>query len=97
MRKTYSGDLKLKAVLEILKEEKTISEIASEMELHPNQLGKWKKVALTGLAEILEDGRRKGDEEVAALKNQIQELYAEIGELTTKLNWLKKKSGIRIE
>lgn len=97
MRKTYSGDFKVKAVMEILKEEKNISQIASELEVHPNQLGKWKKEAIAGLAEILEDSRRKDDKELEALKNQIQELYAEIGELTTKLNWLKKKSGIRVE
>lgn len=96
MRKIYSGDFKVKAVLEILKEEKTISQIASAMEVHPNQLGKWKKEAIAGLAEILEDGRKKGDKEIEALKNQVHGLYAEIGELTTKLNWLKKKSGIRI-
>ena len=97
MRKTYSGEFKVKAVLEIFKEEKTISQIASDMEVHPNQLGKWKKEAIAGLAEILEDGRRKDDKEKEAFKIQIQELYAEIGELTTKLNWLKKKSGIRVE
>jgi putative transposase len=90
MRKTYSGEFKVKAVLEIFKEEKTISQIASDLEVHPNQLGKWKKEAIAGLAEVLEDSRRKGDKEIEALKNQIQELYAEIGELTTKLNWLKK-------
>jgi putative transposase len=97
MRKTFTGEFKVKAVLEILKENKSISQLASELDVHPNQLGKWKKEALEGLAEILEDGRRKGDKEKEALKNQIQELYAEIGELSTKLNWLKKKSGIKLE
>ena len=90
MRKSFTGAFKVKAVLEILKEEKTISQIASELEIHPNRLSRWKKEAIEGLSEILEDGRRKGDQEKEALKNQIQELYAEIGELTTKLNWLKK-------
>jgi len=33
---------------------------------------------------------------VKEVENQalIQELYAQIGELTAKINWLKKKSGI---
>lgn len=96
MRKTYSGKFKLKAVLEILKESKTISQLASELEVHPNQLIKWKKQALEDLAESLEDGRRKGGKE-KELRDQIQELYTEIGELTTKLNWLKKKSGIKLD
>jgi transposase-like protein len=96
MRKTYSGQFKLNAVLEILKENKTISQLASELEVHPNQILNWKKQALEELAKSLEDGRRKAGKEKQS-QDQIQELYAEIGELTTKLNWLKKKSGIRLD
>jgi len=96
MRKTYTSEFKKRAVLEILKEEKTISEIASAYEVHPALLKKWKAQVLEKLPEILEDGRRKGDDQ-AAYQKQIQELYAEIGELTTKLNWLKKKSGIKLD
>lgn len=97
MRKTYTSEFRKRVVLEILKEEKTISEIASEYEVHPSQLKKWKTQVLERLPEILEDGRRKGDVQAAAYQKQIQDLYAEIGELTTKLNWLKKKSGIKLE
>ena len=96
MRKSYSGTFKLKAVLEILKENKSIPQLASELEVHPNQLLKWKKQALEELAVFLEDGRRKGGKE-KELQDQIQDLYAEIGELTTKLTWLKKKSGIKLD
>jgi putative transposase len=96
MRKTYSGQFKLNAVLEILKENKTISQLSSELEVHPNQLLNWKRQALEELAKSLEDSRRKAGKE-KQLQDQIQELYAEIGELTTKLNWLKKKSGIRLD
>lgn len=97
MRKTYPGEFKTKVVLEIFKEEKSISLIASEYEIHPNQLIKWKKDAVAGLAEILEDGRRKGDKEKEALQNQIQELSSQNKELSAKLDWLKKKSGIKLE
>jgi len=75
--------------MEILKEEKSISQIVSEYGIHPNQLIRWKKEAVSGLAEVLEDGRRKGDKEKEALQNQVQELYTQIGELSAKLNWLK--------
>ncbi len=97
MRKTYTGKFKATVVLEILKEEKTISEIASQYEVHPNQLAKWRKEAINGLANVLEDGRRKSDKEKEALEKKNQELYTEIGRLTTQLNWLKKKSGIKLE
>lgn len=97
MRKTFTSDFKAKVVLEILKEEKSISQLSSEHEVHANQLGKWKKQVTDNMHVLLEDGRRKEDEEKEAFKKQIQELYAEIGKLTTQLNWLKKKSGIRVE
>ena len=96
MRKTYTGKFKAKVVLEILKEEKTVSEIATHYEIHPNQLSRWKKEAIDGLAKVLEDGR-KNDKEREALAKKTQELYTEIGKLTTQLNWLEKKSGIKLE
>lgn len=79
MRKTYTGKFKTEVVLEILKEGKTISEIASLYEVHPNQLSKWKKEAIEGLTKVLEDGRKKGDKEKEALERKTQELYTEIG------------------
>jgi putative transposase len=30
-------------------------------------------------------------------EQQVNELYAEIGRLTTQLTWLKKKSGYQLE
>jgi hypothetical protein len=30
-------------------------------------------------------------------EQQVTELYAEIGRLTTQVNWLKKKSGLQLE
>ena len=86
MRKIHIREFKAKVVLEILKEEKPISQIAFEYGIHPNQLGRWKKEALAALPEILEDGRRKGGKEKEALQSQVQELYTQIGELTAKLN-----------
>jgi putative transposase len=97
MRKKHTSEFKSKVVLEILKEEKTLAQIAAEFGVHPNQLSKWKKDALELLKSGLEDGRKKKtDREKDTLKNEVHELYAQIGELTSKLNWLKKKSGIDI-
>ena len=93
MRKSFTTEFKARVVLEILREEKSLSQIAAEYDVHPNQLGKWKKAAINGLPEVLADGRRK-DSEKEKLKLQVEELYAQLGETTAQLNWLKKKSGI---
>jgi len=95
MRKSYNGEFKAKAVIMILREEKSLTQLSSELGVHVNQLAKWKKKAIEALPGVLEDGRRKGDKEIEELQQKIKELYADIGELTTQLNWLKKKSGIK--
>jgi transposase-like protein len=43
MRKHYTPTLKAKVVLELLKDEKPITRIASEQGIHPTQLRGWKK------------------------------------------------------
>jgi transposase-like protein len=52
MRKRYTAQFKAEIVEEILKEEKTIGQIASEQGIHPNQLNRWKGVALEGLPSL---------------------------------------------
>ena len=95
MRKNYTSEFKAKAVIEVLREEKSISEIAAERGVHINQLGKWKKTAMEGLPQIFDDKRKRKNEQKEH-EEQVQELYAQIGELTTKVSWLKKKSGLNI-
>ena len=90
MRKHYSAAFKAKVVQDLLKEEKTLAQLASEYEVHPTQLKTWRAVALEGLASLFE----KQDSTVAlqaAHDQQLTDLYAEIGKLTTQVNWLKKK------
>ena len=94
MRKKYTANKKAQIVLEILKEERTIPQIASEYGMHPNQLYRWKGQALEGLPNLFEDDRKTEKALRAAHERELNELYAEIGRLTTQLNWLKKKSGI---
>lgn len=96
MRKNYTKELKTKIVLELLREEETISQIATKYEIHPNQLSRWRKTVVEGIPEMLMDKRKKESDgkEREAL---IQELYGQIGELSAKLSWLKKKSGIDIQ
>jgi transposase-like protein len=41
-KRTFTPEQKAKIVLELLKENKTIAELAAEYEIHPNQLQRWK-------------------------------------------------------
>lgn len=93
LRKQYSAAFKAQIVLEALKELKTIAQIASEHQLHPNLVTKWKQEAVAELPVVFE---RKNSQAQAqeAQEQKVAQLYQEIGRLTTQVNWLKKKSGL---
>jgi len=94
MRRHYTANQKAQIVLEILKEEQTISQIASAHGIHPTQLRKWKAQAMEGLPGLFSNGSQAVRAVEAAHDRKLDELYAEIGRLTTQLAWLKKKPGI---
>lgn len=80
---------KAEAVKELLKEEKTINQLSAELEVHPSQLKEWKKIALQGLPELF-NRHSTVSEQAKTHEQQVNELYGEIGRLTTQVNWLKK-------
>ena len=53
-RKNFSSEFKAKVVIEALKEQKTIAELAQIFELHPNQISTWKKEFLGNASEVFE-------------------------------------------
>ncbi len=93
MRKSYTSTFKAQVVLELLKEEKTLTQLAAEYGVHPNQLRDWRATVLHALPTAFE---RRDSLEATRLahEQQVQELYAEIGRLTTQVTWLKKKLGL---
>jgi len=97
MRKHYSAAFKAQIVQEVLREEKTITQIGSAHGVHPNLIGEWKAAALKGLPMIFEKEHSELAAARAAHERQLNELYAEIGRLTTQVAWLKKKCGIERE
>ena len=93
MKKTYTSTFKAQVVLELLKGEKTPSQLASDYGVHPNLLREWKTIALKALPAAFEK-RDSFDTIQLAHEQQLQDLYAEIGRLTTQVTWLKKKLGL---
>ena len=96
-RKRLSAGQKAQIVLEVIREEKSVSEIASENGTHPNQIHKWRKQALENFVQLFEDDRKDEHAREVEHEKQINELSAEIGRLSAQLSWLKKKSGFKFE
>jgi transposase-like protein len=90
-RKSYTAAFKAKVALEAIKGQRTINEIASAFEVHPNQVTQWKKQAVSQLSDIFSNGRARAESAEEELRNQ---LYQQIGQLKVELDWIKKKSGL---
>jgi len=87
-RKRYSSEFKAKVAVEALKEQKTLSELASEFSIHPNQIIRWKKQILDNSPEIFNQPLKNQKRRQNSLED---ELYRQIGQLKVEIDWLKKK------
>lgn len=88
-RKRRNAQFKFEVALEAAKGLQTSSQIASEREVHPNQISQWKKQLLDEGASIFShknilNEKKQNERETA--------LYEQIGRLKMELEWLKKKA-----
>jgi len=96
MNRQHTAHFKAQVVQDLLKEENTVAQIAAEYEVHPTQLRRWKAIVVEGLPNLFEEKDSKAAIR-AEYEQRLNELYGDIGRLTTKLTWLEKKSGIKSE
>ncbi len=92
-RKSYSPQFKAEIVMKVLREEQSISQIASEHGIHPNLISQWKKQFISDAAVVFKDENKPLKKQKARYEKKIESLYTEVGKLTTQLSWLKKKYG----
>ena len=85
--KKLSPKQKASIALAALRGEK-ISQLAGNYQVHPNQIGKWKKLAEDELERLFADKRKK---ENYSQERIIDELYGIIGRREVEISWLKKK------
>lgn len=89
-RRKFSAEFKTKVVLEALKERHSLEEIARKYEIHPNQIGSWKKEFLAKASLVFTAENDKTDDK----KQQqvlLEKLYSQIGQQKVEIDWLKKK------
>jgi transposase-like protein len=89
-RKQHSPQFKARVVIEAIRGQKTLSQLASQFKVHPIQIAKWRKSALEQMPELFVDGRKRR----AQSGETDNALYEEIGRLKVELDWLKKKVGM---
>lgn len=92
-RNKYTPEYKAKIVLEILKEELSISEIASRENINKNQLQNWKREFIENSARAFGSSKaeKEAQKDVMAAAEREQALMAKVGQLILEVDFLKKK------
>ena len=90
-RRSFTSEFKVKLVLELLREERTLGEIASENEINPNQLATWRREFIEKAPVIFDEpktvkARQKAEAAAVAEKDR---LLKTIGQLTMERDFLQ--------
>lgn len=86
-RKIFSAEFKAKVALAAIQGMKTISELAQEFEVHPNQIGQWKKNLVANSSQLFDNNRGPKPEDQTEL---IDKLNRQIEKLQEENGWQKK-------
>ena len=89
-RRRFNSSFKARVALAAVRGEKTLSELASEFEVHGSQVTSWKRELIEGAPGVFEQGRPPDGKAEGASE---EELFAQIGRLKMEVEWLKKKSA----
>ena len=88
-RRNHSSAFKAKVALAAVKGDRTLSELAEQFQVHPNQIASWKKELVANAEEVF----GKGSSGQTDQERQVKELFAKIGELSMENDFLSKALG----
>ena len=90
---SYSAEFKTKLVLEVMKNERSLGEIASSYNVSPKNIQNWKKVFLKNAQIAMEPAKAMQDykDEIESLKTQNDQYAKIVGKMTIEKEWLEKK------
>ena len=92
-RRNHTAAFKAKVALAAVKGDKTLTELAQQFDVHPNQIATWKCQLLEGAAGVFCGDKSESKEAAVDLKA----LHAKIGELALENDFLEgvlSKAGL---
>src|SRR5690625_5535252 len=95
-RRKFSSKYQARVAMEAIEEKKSLSELASQFESHPNQISKWKREFLDSAEQAFTGASGSGDDSEVV---DTKELYSQIGQLKVENDFLKKslkKKGLGV-
>ncbi len=88
-RRVHDEAFKARVAIEALKEQKTVAEIASDYDIHPNQVSTWKAELLSKSAEVF-SGNKNQERKIQELEAERTKLHERIGQQAMELDFVKK-------
>ena len=87
-RRKHTAEFKARIALEAIRGIDTLNEIAAKYEVHPVQVGNWKKELLDRVPELFDrkNAAKNKDEEL-----ERAQLERKVGQLSMEVDWLEKK------
>lgn len=82
-RRNHSPAFKARVALAALKGDKTMSKLATQFDVHPNQIKQWKDQLLDGVPDVFDDKPGHKAPEI-----DLTSLHAKIGQLTLENDFL---------
>lgn len=92
-RRNFKPEFKAQVVLELLREEKTLNELAAEYQISPVVISRWKTEFMERAAEVFKKGPSEAEKELIEKEDEIADLHRKVGQLTVEVDFLKKKSA----
>ena len=89
-RRNHTPAFKAKVALAVLKNDRTIAQLAEQFDVHPNQITSWKEQLLEGAADVFERGSQARS---STLEVDVKALHAKIGELVLENDFLGRALG----
>ena len=87
----FTPTFKANVAIEAIKGVETTGQLASRFQVHPTQIGVWRKKLLDNMAHLFSDTDKRDKERDRAF---VDELYKQIGKQKIEIEWLKKKVGM---
>lgn len=91
-RRRFTAEFKTRLVLEVLREEKPLGEVAAENEISPNQLRNWKREFLANATRVFSESKYEKElrAKEKAMDEERNELMAKVVNSQSRLTGSKK-------
>lgn len=95
-KRSYTAQEKTKLVLELIRGESEVNEVAAREGIAPNQLRNWKREFLENATTVFDKKRdQRLKDELAERQQDADRLAKKVGQLTLEVDFLKDVLGRR--